>query len=320
MVPAYTEALIAAASADKRIVALDGDLVLDTGLIPFREKFPDRFVECGIAEMDMVSQAGGMALQGLLPLVHSFACFLSPRPAEQIFNNATEHSKVIYVGFARRPAAGRPRPFAPVGERYCACTARFRALKWWSRAAPTKSRRCSTHLLKTHDGSGYLRLVSIPCEIPYRLPAGYKPVPGTGVELSPGKGRRHHRIRAGDVAAGLPAPPKYCEQAHGLDVAVVNLPWLNRIDLDWLRKTLDGRRAVFTLDNHFVSGGQGRMIGAAVAALGLDRPVKVHNFGLTDFPACGQNDEVLRAHGLDAESLAAAMASHLMGKTVGAVP
>ncbi len=57
----------------------------------------------------MVSQAGGMALQGLMPLVHSFACFLAPRPAEQIFNNASEHTKVIYVGFARRPAAGQAR-------------------------------------------------------------------------------------------------------------------------------------------------------------------------------------------------------------------
>jgi transketolase len=101
---------------------------------------------------------------------------------------------------------------------------------------------------------------------------------------------------------------------HGLDVAVVNLPWLNRIDLDWLRSTIGGRRAVFTLDNHFVKGGQGRMIGAAVASLGLDVPVTVKNFGLTDFPACGQNDEVLRAHGLDAESLAASIAGHLAGR------
>ena len=46
----------------------------------------------------MVSQAGGIALQGLLPIVHSFACFLSSRPNEQIYNNATEGKKIIYVG------------------------------------------------------------------------------------------------------------------------------------------------------------------------------------------------------------------------------
>src|SRR6185503_9677966 len=83
---------------DPRIVALDADLVLDTGLIPFADRFPDRFVECGIAEQDMVSQAGGLALAGMLPVVHSFACFLSTRPNEQIYTNATERGKIVYVG------------------------------------------------------------------------------------------------------------------------------------------------------------------------------------------------------------------------------
>ena len=66
----------------------------------------------------MVSQAGAMALAGLLPVVHSFACFLSTRPNEQIYNNATEGTKVIYVGLAGRARAGRPRPLAPVGARH----------------------------------------------------------------------------------------------------------------------------------------------------------------------------------------------------------
>jgi len=97
MVAAYTRALLREAERNRRIVALDWDLALDTGLGPFAEKFPDRFFKCGIAEQDIVSQAGGMALSGLLPIVHSFACFLSTRPNEQIYNNATERAKVIYV-------------------------------------------------------------------------------------------------------------------------------------------------------------------------------------------------------------------------------
>jgi transketolase len=72
-----------------------------------------------------------------------------------------------------------------------------------------------------------------------------------------------------------------------------------------LRQVIDGRRAVFTLDNHLVEGGQGRMIAAAIAELGVGAQPIVRRFGLSDFPACGQNDEVLRAHGLDAKSLAA---------------
>ena len=60
----------------------------------FKEKFPDRFIECGIAEQDMVSQAGTIALTGLVPIVHSFACFLVTRASEQIYNNASQKGKV----------------------------------------------------------------------------------------------------------------------------------------------------------------------------------------------------------------------------------
>ena len=89
VVAAYGRKLRELAERNSNIVALDGDLMLDCGIIPFKERFPDRFIECGIAEQDMVSQAGGLALKGLLPVVHSFACFLTPRPNEQIYNNAT---------------------------------------------------------------------------------------------------------------------------------------------------------------------------------------------------------------------------------------
>ena len=312
MIPAYTDALIAAATADKRIVALDGDLILDTGLIPFREKFADRFLECGIAEMDMVSQAGGMALQGLIPLVHSFACFLAPRPAEQIFNNASEHTKVIYVASLAGLLPGGPgHSHQSVND--IALHSAIPGLEMVEPCCADEVAPLLDHLLKSHKGSGYLRLVSIPCDIPYVLPAGYRPVPGHGVELRPGK----DAVIIGYGPVMLPQAylaAELLKKRSGLDVAVVNLPWLNRIDANWLRKTLDGRRALFTIDNHFLKGGQGRMIAAAVAGLALDRAIPVQSFGLTEFPACGQNDEVLRAHRLDAESLAAAIAQTLTGQ------
>jgi transketolase len=312
MIPAYTDALIAAATADKRIVALDGDLILDTGLIPFREKFPDRFLECGIAEMDMVSQAGGMALQGLVPLVNSFACFLAPRPAEQIFNNASEHSKVIYVASLAGLLPGGPgHSHQSVND--IALHSAIPGMEMVEPCCADEVAPLLDHLLKGHKGAGYLRLVSIPCDIPYALPAGHRPVPGQGIELRPGK----DAVIIGYGPVMLPQAwlaAELLNKRSGLDVTVVNLPWLNRVDANWLRKTLDGKRALFTIDNHFVKGGQGRMVAAALAGLALDRPVLVQSFGVADFPACGQNDEVLRAHGLDAESLAAAMAQTLSGK------
>jgi transketolase len=310
LIPAYSAALIAAAGRDQRIVALDGDLVLDTGLIPFRERFRDRFLECGIAEQDMVSQAGGMALQGLVPVVNSFACFLVPRAAEQIFNNASERTKVLYVGSLAGLLPGMPGhshqmvndisllggiPGMTMAEPSCA-----------DEVAPLLDQ-----LLKV-EGSGYLRLVSVPRDIPYKLPAAYKAVPGRGVILRDGK----DAVAIGYGPVLLPEIWHAAEalSKHGIELAVVNLPWLNQVDAEWLRGVVAGKRAVFTLDNHFVKSGQGRMVAAAIASLQLQPAPAVLSFGLTDFPACGQNDEVLRAHGLDAESLSASIAGTLQAR------
>ena len=95
---------------------LDGDLAADCRVRAFEEKYPERFIENGIAEQDMVSMAGGLARTGLLPVVNSFASFLASRANEQIYNNATERSKVIYVchfgGLIRRVRASRTRAYA----------------------------------------------------------------------------------------------------------------------------------------------------------------------------------------------------------------
>lgn len=311
MVPAYTEALIAAAAKDKRIVALDGDLVLDTGLIPFRDRFPDRFLECGIAEQDMVSQAGGMALQGLVPLVHSFACFLAARPVEQIYNNASERTKVIYVGSLAGAVPGGPgHSHQSVND--IATLGAMPGIELVEPSCPAEVAPLLDYLLAA-EGSGYLRLVSIPCDIPYSLPAGYRAVPGVGVELLAGK----DAVIVGYGPVLLPQAwyaAKILRDKHGLDVGVVNLPWLSQVDCDWLRKTVEGKRAVFTLDNHLLKGGQGRMVAAAISELGLKSPPVVKSLGLTDFPVCGQDAEVLRSHGLDADSLAETMAAALRGR------
>ncbi len=95
----WAELLPKLMSQDERIVVLDADLSYDTGTYGARYFFPDRYIQAGIAEQDMVSMAGTIALSGKIPFVHSFSSFLSMRPTEQIFNNATERSRIIYMGF-----------------------------------------------------------------------------------------------------------------------------------------------------------------------------------------------------------------------------
>ena len=76
---------------------LDADLASDCRVRGFELAYPDRFLECGIAEQDMVSAAAGIARHGLLPVVNSFASFLASRANEQIYNQASEGTKVVYA-------------------------------------------------------------------------------------------------------------------------------------------------------------------------------------------------------------------------------
>jgi transketolase len=96
-------------------------------------------------------------------------------------------------------------------------------------------------------------------------------------------------------------------EKHGLSLKVINLPWLNQVDSKWLATLAADCPWIFTLDNHYLAGGQGEMIGRCLAELHLQPTPKFKRFGVRELPACGQNDEVLRHHRLDGESLAEAI-------------
>ena len=299
LVPTYGEALAEAAQAEPRLVALDADLRLDTGLVLFRERYPDRFVECGIAEQDMVSQAGAMALAGVLPVCHSFACFLSTRPNEQIYNNATERSKVIYVGSLAGLVPGGPghshqsvRDISALGsmpgmaliEPYSESEVRA-AVRWAVHSAP---------------GSVYLRLVSVPWALGFVPPDVEELVPGRGTVLRPAGDVLFVAAGPVMVAAGWHAADLLAEE--GTEAGLVELPWLRDVDGAWLAEVAGGAQIV-TLDNHYVTGGQGDAVLAALAKEAPEAAARVQKIGVTSIPKSGGNDEVLRAHGLDAEGI-----------------
>ncbi|MFZ4680895.1 MAG: transketolase C-terminal domain-containing protein [Terrimicrobiaceae bacterium] len=304
LIEAYSRALVAAAEKNERIVALDGDLALDCGVLEFEKRFPDRFFECGIAEQDMVSQAGGMALKGLMPIVHSFSCFLSTRPNEQIFNNATEGTKVGYAG----SLAGL-LPSGPGHSHQCVRDiSSVGGIARLVMAEPSCEREVELlfdYCVNRQPENFYLRLVSIPRAIPFQLPSDYQVEKGKGVTLLEGE----DAVVFGYGPVLLPEAwhaAKALEKSHGKTIRLVNLPWLNRIDHVWLKETIGSAKKVITLDNHLIAGGQGEKIAAASAQLGLS--IQWTPVGLEDVPRCGQNDEILAFYRLDAAGLAARFA------------
>jgi transketolase len=309
LIAAYGEALAAAAGRRGDVVALDGDLALDTGLVRFRAEYPERFFECGIAEQDMVSMAGAMALSGLLPVVHSFACFLTARANEQIYNNTCEGTKVIYAGSLVGIVPGGPghshqsvRDIADMGampgmallEPFC--ESEVAAAVAWA--------------IDEADAPVYIRLISVPWELGFEEPALGPLVVGRGTLLR--EGQDVLIVATGPVLVSQAWAAADALAGHGVSVGVLAMPWLRDIDGRWLAE-IAGGAIVLTLDNHYLPGGQGS---AVLASLAADAPAvagRVVSHGVVDVPRCGRNGEVLRAHGLDAQGIAQTVLARCAG-------
>src|SRR3954451_9030521 len=168
------------------IVVMDGDLLSDCGIEAFKEELPGRFIECGIAEQHMVSAAGGMALNGILPVVHSFACFLSTRANEHIYNNATERRKIIYTATLAGVLPGGPvhshqsvRDISAIGS-----VPGLTAIEPCCEREALMAIRLAVEL---NDASADLRFVTVPNDIPSSLPDAYILEAGRGVVLREGQ-------------------------------------------------------------------------------------------------------------------------------------
>src|SRR5436190_17019943 len=172
IVQAYGDELLAMARDRKEIIVMDADLLSDCGIEAFKAELPERFIECGIAEMHMVSAAGGMALRGMLPVVHSFACFLSTRANAHIYNTATERRKIIYRATLAGAIPGGPghshqsvRDISAIGS--------VPGLVALEACNEREARLAVRWAVERNSTSSYLRLVNVPLDLPYTLPAAY---------------------------------------------------------------------------------------------------------------------------------------------------
>ncbi len=299
LVAAFGDELAKLAKKNKKIIAMDADLVLDTGLVTFKKQFPERYVECGIAEQDMVSLAGGLALRGQLPLVNSFACFLTPRANEQIYNNATEKTKIIYVGSLAGLLPATPG-HSHQSVRDISLLGSVPGLTLIEPADEQETRLALRWAVEKNKQSTYLRLVSLPLVLDYKLPVNHKLIPGRGVYLR--RGQDILIIAYGPVMLNQALKAAKLLAKKKISAAVMNLPWLNRFDEKWLSQELKRFKKVFTIDDHYTTLGQGQQLASILAKLPTHPPI--HHFGLSDIPACGQPDEILKHHQLDSQSLA----------------
>ena len=152
--------------------------------------------------------------------------------------------------------------------------------------------------ISMNKASSYLRLVSLPWVLPYELPAGYQPEFGKGVTLT--EGQDAVIIAYGPVMlSSAVQAAQMLKSEHGIAVKVINLPWLNHVDADWLAKALGNCKVVFVIDNHYLIGGQGDRIADTISSKKFNN-TKLHRLALEEIPMCGTNQEILANHHLDA--------------------
>ena len=302
VVEAYGDALVELAETNDRLVVLDADLASDCRVRGFELAFPDRFVECGIAEQDMVSTAAGLARHGFLPVVNSFASFLASRANEQIYNQASEGSKVVYaLHYAGLIPAGPGKSHQSVRD-----VSLLGALPNMTIVQPGNSEETRSLLrwaVEEAEENVAVRLAIGPSPRNIELPAGYEPTVGWGAVL-----------REGGDAVLLAYGPVLLHEAlvaaerlarDGVELRVVNMPWLNRVDPDWASVEIAPHAHVLVLDDHAPVGA----LGDALRRVLDGREVTV--YGVEGWPACGAPEEVLRFHQLDGASLAGRIAAQL---------
>lgn len=301
VVSAYGEALVELGLKRKDIVVLDADLSADCGLRPFEMKFPDRFMENGIAEQDMVSMAGGLALQGYLPIVNSFGAFLASRANEQIYTNATEKSRIIYVShYAGLIPAGPGQSHQNLRD-----ISLINALPNFVVLEPSgaaETRLALEWCVNEAEENCLLRLVISPSPRAIPLPDGYNLSYGKGVVLREGKGAVIFAYGPVMLHEALLASELLMKKAFSLKV--VNMPWLNKVDGKWFEETAADCQAIYVLDDHSPHGGLGDCLMNAIMSSEKLRMKKFQKFAVEGYPACGTPKEALECHRLNGESLA----------------
>lgn len=295
---AYCESMLALAEKNPNIVALDADLMTAMGMKPFAKAYPERTVDCGVQEANMIGVACGLAVQGKIPFAHTFAPFCTRRACDQIFiSGAYNHANVKIVGSDPGITAayngGTHMPFEDMGI--------MRGIPTMTVIEPTDIVMLQNLMPQIADTYGimYMRLVR----------KGVKKVYEEGSAFEIGKaaylkeGKDVTIIASGYcVSESLAAAQKLNEL--GIDAGVINIFTWKPIDVEAiLRAAKTG--AIVTAENHNVING----LGSAVAeVLVKNQPVPVEMVGVQDeFGEVGPENYLRERFGLTEEKIVEAV-------------
>jgi transketolase len=286
---AYGQALVRLGAADARIVALDGDVKNSTYAETFLAAYPERFVESFIAEQNMVSVAAGLAAQGRVPFVSSFACFLT-RAADQIRIAGISRSNLKLCGSHAGVSIGEDGPSQMALEDL----ALFRAVPDAVVLYPSDglATDACVQLAASYHGVVYIRTTRMKTDAVYDADETFA-IGGMKVV------RAHEGDRLTIVGAGITVHEALAAAAElsvrGTPVRVVDLYCLKPVDRAALTDTARATgNTLLTVEDHYAEGG----LGAAVAEAVSDTGVVVHRLAVREIPRSGAPRQLLERYGI----------------------
>jgi transketolase len=294
----FAEELLALAREDERIVAVCNDSVGSSNLVGFRKEFPDRLINVGIAEQDLVGVGAGLANGGLIPFVSAAAPFLTGRALEQIKADlAYSQVKVVLCGQSPGMAYGELGPTHHSIEDLS-----------WLRAiadlpvvvpADPAQTRAAVRWAAYHTGPSYLRVPRFP--VPEVTAPGTPFEFGRGIQLADGDDITI--VTAGTlVSRALDAAEQLA--ADGIRARVINMPFIEPLDPTAVLAAARQTRGIVTAEEATVTGG----LGAAVATLlAQTHPCPMRILGVPrTFAPTGSASFLLEHFGLTVSGIAAA--------------
>ncbi len=293
----YGNALVEVGKENPDVVVLDADLANATKTGIFQKEFPDRHIDCGIAECNMTGIAAGLATCGKIPFISSFAMFAAGRNYEQVRNSIGYPHLNVKIGATH---AGITVGEDGASHQCLEDIALMRTIPGMTVIVPADDTeaRAAVHAAVDYVGPVYLRFGRAAVPV-INDPATYKFEMGKGVVLREGKDVTI--VATGiTVAASLEAAEALA--AEGIDAEVINIHTIKPLDDDLIVKSATKTGKVVTAEEHSVIGG----LGSAVCdCLSAKHPVPVYKIGINDqFGESGSAGALVQKYGLDAAGIA----------------
>jgi transketolase len=304
----FASTLAELADRDPRIFLLTGDLGFSV-LEEFSERFPDRFLNMGVAEQNMVGVATGLAEDGFLPFVYSISTFASMRPYEFIRNGPIHHELPVRI-----VGVGGGFEYGNAGVTHFALEdlGLMRLQPGITLIAPADYQQTRTALLASWDSPGpvYYRIGKDDDTI----------VPGLDGRFELG---RAHSITDGDDLLIITAGSIATEAAaaagvlrhQGINATVMIISSINPAPFEDLTKALSRFDVALTIESHYISGGIGSLVAEVIAERGLD--CRLTRCGVSSRPdgVTGSQRYLEHMHGLSSESLVKAALTALQSSS-----